>query len=514
MITEDIVAINVSKSAGSGSMLKMSLFPRNIPDARFPGRRNRQFGYMDVLAPNDWIYIFVDPQDGLDPDPIFFGFVDRVGWNESLDQQGRRVRSINVAATGWEKAVQNTQVMSNPWLSTAVSIPTLLSILNTGSEDDAQRQWRSEISNIIPELFRVFLTAESEDPTDSEAIETTVDAVNSVIERFATGGDAVRGIQPLMGQFEGPNTGIPLWNYVKLVFEELDQSVFVEPSLLLNSANKSLINLVEMFSNPLLNSAIYDVRRISDDGLSDIKSRIVEEVTGGYSSENVQALIDAASAANSTYGNLVSDVAPYFILRLRPLMLEELFILDGPFIDETHLTSIDLGVSDADLHNLTVITAPSVTLQMSRNVGEFQGFARYRNEIVDNIRRHGLKLYEDQSSAWPSQYSAPHASPTLMAEWEERLTRAGLDNVLLWNGSASIPVYLRKCWLGGSIRIAHRRKPGLQETPYNRVYYVDGLDYTYDAATGRFVTGFALTRGHAFGDTTYAPTSFEDAGSL
>lgn len=303
-------------------------------------------------------------------------------------------------------------------------------------------------------------------------------------------------MRPLMGQYELPGLNIPLWQFLKLRFQDLDQRCYVDPNMFLNQINTSLAQLIDTVSNQVLNELIYDVRRISSPGLGDLQNHLVREITGGYSQDAVSRFVNAAESVSSSLGALVEDIAPHMILRRRPLTRSDLMDLDGVRLDEGEFTQLDLGRSDADLHNLTLLCTPELSgTSPARMESGFPGLSEWESETLNSIRRHGLRLLEENLTAWPANAAAPIPHPNMIRDWDLRLHRAGLDNSETWSGSAAIPKFVRDLYIGGSLTITPHRSSGTTQD-VSRIYQVDSIDYNYDCS-GRFLTSLGLVRGYS-----------------
>lgn len=503
----DIESANISKSVDGGGTARIRLYPRNVPrgiNARGTVDRYDDRRYADVLKPNDWIFVWVDTGGNDPPEPLFLGFIDRVNMVMSLGDDGTRNYRVSVSATGWEKAIQNTTAIAHPYIASQINIPTLISLGPAGAAAAQRSRGASEatpgvsifqdtLPNVVEWLVHLFLTANRTLDADTAAL-ATVNEVNSLLGVADQGEDPDDDIRPLTGQFHLPNSDTPLWSFVKLKFQDLNQRVFVNPTMFQNQQNSSLADLIDMFANQIINSVIYDVRRISQDGLSDLDNDLIPEITGGYSRSRLSSFIETAQRVSRVVGALADDVAPYMILRKRPLFTDELAELDGPVIDDSDITEYDLGPSDSDLHNMTMIDIPSLSNNSpARLVSGFPGFEEHKGRTLSSIRRHGMRLLQETTSAWPGEYAAPHPSAELVREWDIRLHLAGLDNVRNFAGSITIPKYINGLFIGGKLGVIH----GANDTTVRavpRVYYVDSLDYSYNVL-GTFSTSVGVVRG-------------------
>lgn len=511
--TTDIVQCTVSKSCGSGSKARLTLFPRRVPiDVDFEGReeRDNNRSYMDVLKPNDWVFMYVDPGDGDTPEPLFLGMIDRVSRDRSLDKQGRVRYAIDVAASGWEKSLKNSMVVSNPWISHEIGIPTLIELGPAGSASGVRSRdasepipgvqlWQDLVENIIEWLVGLFLRSDGSPGVDADRARGEVEgAIDASLRTDEDDGESSREetriISPILGQYELPGSGYPLWYFLTLRFQELGQRSIVNPMMFMNQKSVTLANLIDMFSNPLLNMVLYDVRRVEQDGLSDLQNRLDSSATGGYSASAIADFIDAARDVNVSVGDMVADISPMMILRERPLFVDELLELDGPELHERDFVNMNLGMSDTDYHNLVIVDTQELAQNQQVRVNSgFAGFRENRQETLDHIRRHGLRLYQDQVSAWPERFSASYANPEVVRDWEIRIHRAGMEDIENWTGQAVVPKYVRGSYLGGKLLIHHLDEVD-KSGDGTRVYFVDGLDFSY-VNPGGFSTSFALTRG-------------------
>lgn len=520
----DIAQVGVSKSVAQGQTMNITLYPRTIrahqrihTGTTIRGEMRTQ-SYIDVLKPNDWIFIFVDPQDGNDPDPLALGFIDSVFANMSVDQQGMIRRSVNAVCTGWEKAIRNASAITSPFVHNNINVTTLLALGPLGwqgSDEMMRKRTEAQASRLgvyamnLPELIETLVALFLRNSSSTglspsmigDAVERASEVNNSPRRRRSPSDKGA--VNPLFnGQFLLPGTFQPLWDYILMRFQDIQQRTYVDPRMFLSGTTKSLANLIDQMSNPLINEVWYDVRKVGDDGLDQMASTLDRAITGGYTSENMREFVSAAREANEEYGNMIERTAPYMVFRQRPLTAEEINALEGPTIDERMLVDMKLGKSDTDLHNLVSLEVPGVQMQLIRAQTGFTGFEGNRERSMESIRRNGLRFYQDQASAWPIMVDdvaieAPLPSPTLLREWENRITIAGLDNPTVWTGSIMIPEYVRNLRIGGKLRIIHHNPPGVDPETNERVYYVDALDYSYDAAIGQFATRVALSRGYS-----------------
>ena len=505
--TSDISQMTVSKSVAQGQTAKLSLFPRKAPTNRLDdsGRRNSDLGYLDVLDPGDWLFIFVDPNDGGTPEPLFLGMLDSVFSKRSISSVGMRSRTIEVAATGWEKAIQGVTAITSPHVSSSINIATLLNLGpfgwitqtrdgDTAANTSGASPYTLDLPQLLETLVALFLRTEQ-----SRGLDPSVTIqLNRARETDETADD---DIDPLFGgQFELPGTGIPLWDFIKMKFEDLHQRTYIDPRMFLNGVTKSLSQLIDQMSNPLINEVFYDVRRVNNDHLSYMDNRLVRDITGGYTEDAVREFVRVARDTDNDLATLIEDVAPYMVFRQRPLAPQEIQELEGPTIDELEFVDLQLGKSDSDLNNMIALEFPQVSSQLVRVQSGFPGFNRRRADCLTSIQRHGVRFYQDQAGAWDSRFTAPQPDIAIGRDWEIRLTAAGLDNVSLYTGSGVLPYFRRDIFLGGKVQITHHTSEGISHNPVDRVYYVDSLDYQCDPSTGQFSTNIALSRGYPVGE--------------
>ena len=504
--TSDISQMAVSKAVAQGQTAKLSLFPRKVNTSRLEiGGRNNDLGYLDVLDPGDWLFVFVDPNDGGTPEPLFLGMLDSVFSQRSVSSVGMRSQSVEVSATGWEKAIQGTNAITSPHVSSSINTATLLNlgpfgwITQTREGDTAANargdtNYTLELPQLIETLVALFLRTDR-----SRGLDPSVDIqLNRARE---TNDTMSRGVSPLFGgQFELPGTGIPLWDFIKMKFEDLHQRTYIDPRMFLNGVTRSLSQLIDQMSNPLINEIFYDVRRVNNDHLSHMDNRLIRGITGGYTEDAVREFVRVARDTDNDLATLIEDVAPYMVFRRRPLSPQEIQELDGPTIDELEFVDLQLGKSDSDLNNMVALEFPQVSSQLMRVQSGFPGFTQYEAGCMESIRRHGVRFYQDQAGAWDSRFSAPQPDLAIGRDWEIRLTASGLDNVALYTGSGTLPYFRRDVFLGGKVKIMHHTSEGISHNPVDRVYYVDSLDYQTDPSTGQFTTKIALSRGYPAGD--------------
>ena len=501
--TTDIITCSITKSASSGQTARLSLFPRPVPyRERSDGTIQRDYnaGYMDALGPNDWVFIWVDPGDSDVPEPLFLGFIDRVAYSKETSDAGTEY-AIDVSCTGFEKVFNNTLAITNPWLSENINMANLIALGPAGQSIDAEGLegapgvdlFTGLTPNVMGWLMRTFLNVQ-ETPLAEDYNKQAEDL--DALVRSLTSGDSSRSqLQTILGQFVLPRIGTPIWSFLKLRFQNVQERAYLDTEMFLSQTSIPLSRMIDNFSNQLLNELIYDVRRLSNPGTSDIDNDLVQEVTGGYSISAMNEFVNQAGSTNVALAGLVDDIAPHVIFRRRPLFTDELRNLDGPTLSEEDFASLDVGPSDADVRNLTLIDTPSLNANSPARINSgFAGFDQYSAECLYSIARHGVRMYQDTVMSWPAQYEAPHPSPDLVREWDLRLTRAGLDDAVNWNGHAELPRYVRGLFLGGKLEIQHRPHPGVTVNARRRVYYVDSLDYTY-SAMGRFTTALGITRG-------------------
>ena len=517
----DIQTAQGSKSCGALQRCRLNIYPRSVPLSTTPGARATRSdqGYMDVLRPNDWVFVFVDPFDGDAPEPLFMGFIDDIRFRYELPITGAFGATISVSCSGWEKALQNTMVLSNQWLSTEINFANLIDIA-TRITDGGSNQI-PQIGNAIASVVQTFLEAESSEaflqrratsfrPRNAMAEIEYEELTGVAIDPAATQLNAA-GLTPInaiMGQFELPQTRTPLWRFIKMKFEDLPDRTFTVPRAMVSMLGMPLSRFIDEWSNPTMNALLYDVRRLSNDGLSHLeigRHRLNRSVEGGYLASAISEVVGAASSVSSAVGQLFEDIAPHIILMRRPLFQEELLDLEGPTFSSKDLTSLALGISDADHYNLSWLENTSLDPAQHKAASGLTGFDFDRPRALDMIRRHGLRIYQDQTNAWPDRASEsepptiPVPSPHLFREWNSRLQISGLDQVELLTGDCSIPKYVRGLFLGGKFQLDIALHPGVFAEGTSRVFYVDGMDWNYTAATGQFTTGIALSRGYEVG---------------
>jgi len=533
LCTTDIMQASGSKSVGGSGRSKLVLYPRPVPRVvRSRGQRRgvvqrSDQGYMDVLRPNDWVFIWVDPFDGEQPEPLFVGFIDDVRLAWTLDATGTRQLAIHVSCSSWEKAIENTNCISNLWVSENINIGNLYDLALRASDN----QYTPLVPAAVAAIMETFLDAESreeflqrqQDQYREELARAEVDrlvAELTGVEEDSPQGDpiqindnpAMQGnedpVQTIMGQFELPGTRVPLWRLIRLRFEDLRQRVFTIPQSMVNNLGSPLSRFVDEWSNSTINEIIYDVRRISADGTAHLER-------GGrqLSQEAVQnegrlktAMGDVISAANEVsdaVGLLFNDIAPYAILMERPLMLDEIEDLEGPTLDASELTNMGLGFSDSDHYNMSWLEAPQIDANQQMAASGLTGFDFARTRAIEMVRRHGLRIYTDQVQGWPDTSDAnnPTGVPNpdtreLLRDWNRRIQIAGLDQVELLTGDITIPKYVRGAYIGGKLRLSIPPEPGVFADGAMRVFYLEGIDWSYQAQNGHFEYTMALTRGY------------------
>jgi len=477
--------------------------------------------YKNILNPNDWVFLFVDPLDGERSIPLFLGFIDSIFPAKKISPDGTISQRVQITCSGWEKAIQNVSAITSPFVHGNINVASLLALGPFGWMNEGRTTRRTayalpgvgagvgadisigsgnvglytmELPYLIETLVALFLRNDSSEGLDPSQFSDSIRRAASV--------DNDEDITPLFnGQFELPGTNKPLWDFIRMRFQNIQQRTYVDPRMFLNGTTRSLASLIDSLSNPLLNEIFYDVRRTDEDGLSSMDNQLVGEVTGGYSSENMRNFISFAREANEQFGEIVENVAPYMVFRERPLASHEIIALDGPTMDEREFISIDLGKSDSDLHNLVSLEIPGIQMQLIRAQTGFMGFTDDRTRSLESIRRHGLRFYSDQASAWPMtvrgvNIEAPIPSPELLEVWERRMTQAGLDNPYIYSGSVVIPKYIRGLNIGSKLIIQHQTDVGVEVEEGDRVYYVDGYDWNFTGANGSFVKSIHLSRGY------------------
>jgi len=539
--TSDIIQIRGSNSTQGNASCSFGLHPRPIalPDQQGRIRRIGR-GYLDVLRPNDWVFVIVDPGDGQQPEALFSGFIDQIDSGETQTPAGGYMPSINVRCSGWEKAFRICSAISDPWVSRFINIATMfrLALRGTNAEaategstsTDAERDTFSpRIGRAIANIIEVFLRADDSDAhreaTASLRGDSRADLERARMERLmglAAGSleelapddpfyvpdpAADSPVQALLGQFELPRTNIPLWQLIRMRFELLDEYILATPDQMVQQFSQPLVSFIDQWSNPLFNCVIYDTRRVSADGLGHLAwaGRFDNVVTGGYAQEAMSGLIEAAGVANPEYGQIFEDLAPTMIFMRRPLFAEELLNLEGPVMSSEDFTSLQVGYSDADLYNMAYIEIATLAGPAFRMSTGLTGFDANRTAAMESVRRHGLRINNDRTNAWPDPRPPEERTggPVVASysreaarEWNERLQQAGLDATEILSGSGRIKKYIRGLYLGGKIVIAHRSHPGTFADGTNRVYYVDSYGWQYESERGTFQTEIALTRGY------------------
>jgi hypothetical protein len=527
-VITDIISASGGKSLNALQKCKLSLFPRHVPSVTAGRERRSEQSYMDVLRPNDWVLVFVDPLDGDEPEPLFFGFIDDVRLVQQINQGGVRQSAITVSCSGWEKAIQTVACISNAWVSSNINIATLHDIVQR-----AGGRAIPKTAEIISAIVQTFLEAEStetflqrqadnnrsREQLEQEAVDRDVATASDVEEDSPTSPSANTGqppIKALMGQFELPRSRTPLWRLIKMKFEDLKERTFTIPETMVNMLGMPLSRFVDEWSNSLMNELFYDVRRVTADGLGHLERgqrEISRDAVGGYTRDSINDVIESARRVSGSIGSLFEDVAPYMVLMRRPLFLSELIELEGPTIDANDLTKLELGFSDTDHYNMSWIEPKVLDVSHFRAASGLTGFDYARERSIEMIRRHGLRLYQDQTNSWPDNSvegetpSVPNHNPEMFREWNERIQRAGLDQIELLTGSASMPKFVRGLYIGGKIIINVPPSPQTFQFGTERVFYVDGLDWSYNAQSALFTTDISLSRGYEFS------AGFRDIGS-
>jgi len=509
----DMVGFSGSKSVAQGQSVRFTLYPRLVNVRERGSSSTEHLEYRDILNPNDWFFLFVDPMDGERPEPLYLGMIDSVFKDISIDGQGMRKQATIVSCSGWEKAIRNVSAITSPFVHGNINIVTLLAMgplgwTNRRDAIDAEAEssgssdigpFAATLPRLIETIVALFLhTSDSTGLPPSYADFISNARSTSDDRSLFHGSDS--SIDPLFnGQFELPGTSKPLWDFIRMRFENIRERTYVDPRMFLNGTTQQLSSLIDQMCNPLINEVFYDVRCTDDDGLSSMDNSLVSDITGGYSQESMENFVSFARESNETFGALVENIAPYMVFRKRPLFFEELNELDGLSIDERDLVASNLGKSDSDVNNLVSIEIPSVSNQLIRAQSGFLGFSFYRERSMESIRRHGLRFYSDQATAWPMEVrgvriEAPQPNPELLEAYEKRITKAGLDNPYVWSGSVTIPKFVRGLRIGGKLMITHNSVGDREIT--DRIYYIDSIDYTYEATTGAFSTSLALSRGY------------------
>jgi hypothetical protein len=474
---------------------------------------------MDVLRPNDWVLVFVDPFDGDEPEPLFFGFIDDARLIQQVNANGVRQSVVTVSCSGWEKAIQVTSCISDPWVSGEINIATLWDIAIRTTKGG---EFVPKTSEIISAVVQTFLEAEATEAflqrqsdefrtreiLEQEHIRRSISTIEDIESDAPTSPAATTGQSPiraLMGQFELPQSRTPLWRLVKMKFEDLKERTFSIPDTIVNMLGMPLSRFIDEWSNSLMNELFYDVRRISADGLAHLEAgqrSLATDTVGGYTQFAIREVIESAEQVSDSIGNLFRDVAPHMVLMRRPLFVNELRELEGPTMQADDFTKLEVGFSDTDHYNMSWIEPKVLEIAQYRASSGLSGFDIDRERAVEMIRRHGLRIYNDQTNSWPDNTvdgahpTVPTNDPGMFREWNERIQRAGLDQVELLTGSASIPKFVRGLYLGGKIEINIPPSPQTFQFGTERVFYVDGLDWSYDAASATFTTDIALSRGY------------------
>lgn len=535
LCTTDIMQASGSKSVGSTGRSKLVLYPRPVPMVvRQQGRRRGRLirsdqGYMDVLRPNDWVFLWVDPFDGEQAEPLFMGFIDDVRFAWALDPTGARQLGIHISCSSWEKAIETTSCISNLWVSQYINIANMYDLALRISDN----QYTPTVPGAIASIMEAFLDAESREEfqqrqqsefrsrerMSQEEIDRLVAELTGVEEDSPRGdpnsindNPAMQGeedsVTAIMGQFELPGTRVPLWRLIRLRFEDLRQRGFAIPQNMTNSLGSPLSRFVDEWSNNAINELIYDVRRISADGTSHLERggrRLAQEAVQneGWVKSAIADVSSAASEVSDSVGLLFNDIAPYVILMKRPLLPDELEELEGPTLDASELTNMGLGFSDSDHYNMSWLEAPQIDANQQMAASGLTGFDFERSRAIEMVRRHGLRIYTDQVQAWPdmSEEGQPVNVPNpdtreLLRDWNQRIQIAGLDQIELLTGDISIPKFVRGAYIGGKLRLSIPPEPGLFADGTIRIFYLEGLDWSYQAQNGHFETTMALTRGY------------------
>lgn len=100
----DVTQCETSKSVKGGGTAVFTLVPRQ--------------NYLNFIFPDDWVLIWFDPGDGRGPIKTFFGFVDRISRNTTVDANSGATRTIfTVNCSDMTKAFDKIMIMFLPNLT-------------------------------------------------------------------------------------------------------------------------------------------------------------------------------------------------------------------------------------------------------------------------------------------------------------------------------------------------------------------------------------------------------------
>ena len=103
IIKEDVFSFSSNKSLKGPGTCNINLTPR--------------INYMNVVYPNDYINVYIDRADGEGWTRVFFGFVDRVTENATVDGTGKPKTIITLSCTDFAKIFDRTNIYFNPNLA-------------------------------------------------------------------------------------------------------------------------------------------------------------------------------------------------------------------------------------------------------------------------------------------------------------------------------------------------------------------------------------------------------------
>lgn len=525
-LRDDVASLQVSKDLGGTGSFQVQLWPRvptGIGRVASSAKRPTFISYLDVFRPNDWVGIFVNPHDDLrlGPEGLMLGTIDRVSRSMQIDRDGVRRTTVTLSGSGFAKCLAMTRVVSDQWMLDITGIGNLYSLA-----------WHDlpQVITKIPDAVKMVLETYLTNTKAKRLLQKTQPA-DMLLDKLVNDPEGAADLlamtaqtaetpkfstdtEPIEGQYVVPVLNRPLWSILQLEFDALDDLLLTVPSEWFRHLDSSVLDTARAVANPALNELFFDVRDPGHKGLPG--GRKQAEIRDGFEFDAFDTLATHAASLAVTGTDAegrplgyFSRLAPFGILRRRPLFQDEIAQLPGPTLRDVDLIADDVGYSDAELANLCYVTVPvaqSTDMALRATV-----FPKYADPA--SIRRHGLRILQTSVTSVPGRPEDDIGALTdeqrrtlyesrkedqIAEKYVARLLHAYRQNASLLSGTVVLPRLLRNVWIGGKLMIARRNLEG-QGNAALQMYYVESMSYSW-TYPDVFYHSIGLSRGREVRD--------------
>jgi len=472
----DLVGVSVSKDISGRTSFSLTMRPRSIRDVTQAKTWRSGQRYMDVLRPNDWVWIDIDPGDGTGQESVVIGLVDEVRESVTLNEGGVRMSAVTVTGSGWQKVFERTTMLCSPFVMD--SIPNAAWLVAKKPQWQDFTSCRDAMESTLNAFYKPLTAADATTPEDIAAIQQAAAAVST-----ATG----LVTDQFLGQFEVPVLRKPVVDFVRRLYADLPDKTWANPQswFSLVATGASVLSVLQQFSNPVMNELLFDVRGVNEAPPS---ADPLGPLVGYSSSADLRTLADAIAYTHpeKTGGTRVLST-PVMVWRRRPVYEPELLALAVEPRSYAEAAAWNIGRSDADLINFRTLQPPTgVTGEAYLATLPPETF---RIDLA-SVRRHGLRASETKASSWEGDRPAETLSAN--ERWMLRLADEARCRTDLLSGSITFPRFVPKTRIGDALLMV--RPDGACD-----LFYVEGVGYTW-SSPGRGTHTFEVTRGRKVGD--------------